>query len=76
LRVDPTPVDRCVCRNVLFAEALRLNRETGADFDEIRRRTGCGSGCGMCVPYLRVALATGRARLPVMSEAELRRAAE
>lgn len=30
----------------------------------------------MCVPYLRVALATGRARLPVMSEAELRRAAE
>lgn len=65
-----------MCRGVLFAEALRLKRETGATEEEIRQRTGCGSGCGMCVPYLRVALATGRARLPVMSEGELKRAAE
>lgn len=69
--MDPTPVDRCVCRQVLFADLLRLHRESGAGFDELRRLTGCGTGCGLCTPYIRVALATGRARLPVMTDAEL-----
>lgn len=66
LSFNPTPVDRCVCHNVTFAELLRIHRETGADLAELRRRTGCGTGCGMCVPYIRVALTTGRERLPVM----------
>lgn len=60
------PVDRCVCRNVLFADLVRIHRETGADFDELRRRTGCGTVCGMCAPYVKVALKTGRTRLPVI----------
>jgi bacterioferritin-associated ferredoxin len=59
-------VDRCVCRDVTFARLIRLARERGAGFGELRRLTGCGTGCGMCIPYIRVALATGRAELPVM----------
>lgn len=71
--MDPTPVDRCVCKQVMFAEMIRLNRETGARFEDLQRRTGCGTGCGLCIPYIRVALATVRARLPVMNDAELKR---
>ena len=64
--MDPTPVDRCVCRQVLFEDLLRLHRQTGAGFDELQRLTTCGTGCGLCVPYIKAALATGRSRLPVM----------
>jgi bacterioferritin-associated ferredoxin len=71
--MDPTPVDRCVCKQVMFAELIRQNRDNGAGFEDLQRRTGCGTGCGLCVPYIRVALATGRPRLPVMSDAELKR---
>jgi bacterioferritin-associated ferredoxin len=74
--MDPTPVDRCVCRQVMFAELLRLHRESGANFEELQRRTTCGTGCGLCVPYIRVALATGRERLPVLSHEELTRLAD
>jgi NAD(P)H-nitrite reductase large subunit len=59
-------VDRCVCREVLFSRLILLARERGAGFDELQRLTGCGTGCGMCIPYIRVALATGRGDLPVM----------
>ena len=73
--MDPTPVDRCVCRQVLFADLLRLHRQTGAGLDDLRARTGCGTGCGLCVPYIRAALATGRDRLPVLPINELKRLA-
>ena len=75
MTVNPTPVDRCVCVQVMFEDLLRLHRRTGAGFDALQRRTGCGKGCGLCIPYIKAALATGRARLPVMSDAELSRLA-
>ena len=68
--MDATPVDRCVCRNITFAEILR-QRDAGADPDAILRQTGAGATCGLCRPYIRAALVTGRARFPVLSEAEL-----
>jgi bacterioferritin-associated ferredoxin len=67
------PVDRCVCRDVRFAMLVRLHQEQGADFTELQEMTNCGTGCGLCIPYIKVALRTGEARLPVMSDAELRR---
>ena len=70
--MNPTPVDRCVCHDIRFAELIRIQRETGASFEELQRTTGCGAGCGLCAPYIRVALTTGRAKLPVMTDAELR----
>ncbi len=64
--MDPTPVDRCVCCHVWFADIVRESRETRAGFDALQEKLGFGRGCGMCVPYVRVALETGRSRLPVM----------
>ncbi len=66
-------MDRCVCFKVTFAELLRLRAETGAGFEELQERTGCGRGCGLCEPYVRAALATGKARLAVMTPAQLER---
>ena len=74
LGVSHFQVNRCICREVPFAEALRLNAQ-GLTLDEIRARTGAGGQCGLCLPYLRAALVTGRAALPVMSEADLNRLA-
>jgi bacterioferritin-associated ferredoxin len=61
------PVDRCVCAHVDFAEFKRQADRLGLDLEELCRRTGCGLGCGCCRPYLRVVLATGRTRLPVLT---------
>jgi len=60
----------------MFSELVRLQRATGAGLEELQRITGCGTGCGMCVPYIKVALKTGRVRLPVMTDDELKRLAE
>lgn len=73
---DECVVDRCVCVGVTFAELLDLARREGLSFEDIRRREGCGAGCGLCEWYLRAALATGRASFPLMGEPALRGLAE
>ncbi|MEM1165102.1 MAG: (2Fe-2S)-binding protein [Planctomycetota bacterium] len=70
------PVTRCVCHEVPFTEVVRLAREEGLGLDEIGERTGCGEGCGSCRPYARLAIATGKTRLPVLSADQLARAIE
>lgn len=52
-------VDRCVCRGLRFADLLPLARAAGWEFPELRAATGCGAGCGLCVPYLQRMLITG-----------------
>lgn len=53
-------VTRCVCFQRSFRE---LKREAAAygwtRVAQITRATGCGSGCGSCVPYLQRMLQTG-----------------
>jgi NAD(P)H-nitrite reductase large subunit len=73
--VDDRPVSRCVCIGVTFAKLVRLHKETGATFDELQRRTQAGTGCGLCQPYIRAALATGETRFAVLSDEELERLA-
>lgn len=68
-------VTRCVCHDVTFAALIDLARRTGADFAELSRLTGCGTGCGTCRPYIAAALATGRAELPVLPPSALERLA-
>ncbi len=61
-------VDRCVCHQVLFsrikarAEALRASGTTGEDalVEALAGELGCTTGCGMCEPYVRLTLRTGR----------------
>lgn len=67
------PVDRCVCRRISFSDLLALTHEVGANFDALARETQCGNGCGMCVPYIRLMLQTGRTSMPVMRPEEIKR---
>lgn len=59
-------VDRCICHNVTFSRIAELAAQ-GLSLDEIALKTRCCTGCGMCEPYVKVVVATGRDRLPVMS---------
>lgn len=67
-------VTRCVCHDVTFAELKELSGVVGADLDALAARTGCGTGCGTCIPYIQLMLRTGRTELPVLSGAQLREA--
>lgn len=44
---------------------------SGLSLPQIVDRTNCGTGCGLCEPYLRVVCATGRTRIPLMSPTQL-----
>lgn len=52
-------IDRCVCRDRLFAELLPLARHSRWDLAALTAATGCGGQCGLCRPYLRRMLDTG-----------------
>ena len=53
-------VDRCVCHEVSFAELKELARSAGCTLEELRDKTNCCTGCGMCGPYVRLMLKTGQ----------------
>jgi bacterioferritin-associated ferredoxin len=52
-------VSMCVCHRRPFAELLSEARAGAWDLETLMRRTGCGTSCGLCRPYLRRMLATG-----------------
>jgi len=63
-------VDRCICHDVRFTTLHDFAQSRDSCDNEdvviaIRRTFGCGSGCGLCVPYIREMLRTGRTSLPV-----------
>ncbi len=66
-------VDRCVCLNLSFEELKRRAEDGSLSARQLRDVTGCGGGCGMCVPYIHVMLQTGDTSLPVMPPSEFRR---
>lgn len=66
-------VTRCVCRGLSFATLLADARASGLTLDQIMDSTGCGTGCGLCLPYLLKALRTGDAEQEVLSAAEFDR---
>jgi len=53
-------IDRCVCRQTLFADLLPRVRAAGWQLADVIRETGCGGNCGLCRPYLRAMISTGR----------------
>jgi len=63
-------VDRCVCHGVRFEmltpiiESLRAQGVEDEDelLARLRERTKCTTGCGMCAPYVRLCVRTGRTR--------------
>lgn len=65
-------VNRCVCHDVTFKRLVEMARDEGLTLEQLSERTGCGTGCGTCVPYIRIALRTGQVDLPVLNAAALR----
>lgn len=53
-------IDRCVCTGLTFAAVLDRARAAGWDLEGVRRELRAGASCGLCRPYLRQTLATGR----------------
>jgi bacterioferritin-associated ferredoxin len=52
-------IDRCVCFDLLFSDLKKKVEERPATMDQIARRHGCGSCCGICRPYIERMLETG-----------------
>lgn len=53
-------IDRCVCHDVPFSLLKEWSEANpGAGFAELQREFGCGTGCGLCEPYVRRMLRTG-----------------
>ena len=65
------PVNRCICADVPFTELKKLADTGIRDLEELGRLTNCGKGCGMCIPYIRVMLATGNTDLPVLTDLQI-----
>jgi bacterioferritin-associated ferredoxin len=59
-RAGAVLVSRCICRNTAFDELLARAREAGWTLADLIRETGAGGQCGLCRPYLREMLLTGR----------------
>jgi len=59
-RAGSVLVSRCICRGVEFADLLPQARASGWTLHDLIRETGCGGQCGLCRPYLREMLLTGR----------------
>lgn len=64
-------VNRCICRNVHFTRIADAARVAGPDLARLGEITGCGTGCGMCLPYIKRMLITGCTNVPVMTQQEI-----
>lgn len=61
-------VDRCVCRNVTFARLRGLAELYGPSIEPLAALTGCGTGCGLCRPYILRMLRTGEVRFKLITQ--------
>ncbi|MFM7133934.1 MAG: bacterioferritin-associated ferredoxin [Planctomycetota bacterium] len=57
-------IDRCVCYDVRFAELKEIAERERSHanplmVDDLSKRLGCGSCCGLCRPYIERMLETG-----------------
>ena len=57
--VNDFEIDRCVCFDLRFDELKRKLDERPVTMDQIAKRFGCGSCCGLCRPYIERMLETG-----------------
>ena len=65
-----------MCFNQPFDKLLEMAQKEGLTREQLSDRTGCCTGCGMCKPYVRVVLSTGRTSIPLMNGRSLREIAE
>ena len=54
-------IDRCICHKVPFDRVKAWCEEhPGATFADVKREFKCGTGCGLCAPYVRRTMRTGQ----------------
>lgn len=62
---DSPCVDRCICTGVTFADVLAAFPDPDADLPAVMQATGAGLNCKHCRAFLREALKTRRAAIPL-----------
>lgn len=61
------PVRACLCYPHSFAELKRMAEAHGwQSIEDVAAAVGCGSGCGLCRPYLLEMLETGATAFDVL----------
>lgn len=50
---------------VTFRELKELAAQGAGTVEALAARTGCGTGCGLCIPYIREVLRTGKTEIPL-----------
>jgi len=53
-------VNRCVCFKKTFAEILNFAQINGYNQEKIEEILKCGTGCGLCKPYIAECLKSGK----------------
>lgn len=59
-------VRRCVCYDLSFRELRDMAEREGCGIGGLHKKTGIGARCGLCIPYIRLMLLTGKTDLPVL----------
>jgi bacterioferritin-associated ferredoxin len=68
---ESKPVRACMCYPHTFAELKQLAEQNGwRTVAEITAAVGCGSGCGLCRPYLKQMLETGEIAFAILPTRE------
>jgi bacterioferritin-associated ferredoxin len=62
---DPFPVKMCVCYDTTFAD---LKQSGVRSFEDVANRFGCGTGCGLCRPYIARMLETGQTEFAIIDQ--------
>ena len=66
------PVRACLCYPYSFVELKAIADAQGwATVADITRAVGCGSGCGLCRPYLAEMLRTGETAFAIVPPEKL-----
>jgi len=66
---ESKPVRQCCCYPYSFGEIKQLAEEHNwQTVDQIGDALGCGTGCGICRPYLARLLGTGETAFAIMTE--------
>lgn len=61
------PVRSCLCFPHSFSQLKEMALKEGWQrVEEITEAVGCGSGCGLCRPYLAKMLATGQTAFAIL----------
>lgn len=60
-------VSSCICFRTDFTTLKQIASSTSGTLHDLHAATGCGSRCGLCIPYIRLMLLSGWTDLPPLT---------